>query len=151
MNYPKPITIIIHNLSPPSSLITHHHHRTSLTPSFTTLPAEPILLDAEYKTVMMLTGALLFVLVIGVTVASFVCKSWQKEKKRASELERAKAITQHWIKKVSRGACAFYRGILVASTFIGNVLLFLCCLILLFVFNNISGMWGEVQCESVKV
>uniref|UniRef100_A0AAU0N4C4 Fibroblast growth factor receptor n=1 Tax=Gecarcinus lateralis TaxID=6769 RepID=A0AAU0N4C4_GECLA len=62
--------------------------------------AEPILLDAEYHAIMVLTVVLLSVLVIGSIVASFVWKKWQKEKRRAIELERAKAITQHWIKKV---------------------------------------------------
>ncbi|XP_050732981.1 fibroblast growth factor receptor 4-like isoform X2 [Eriocheir sinensis] len=62
--------------------------------------AEPILLDAEYHAIMVLTGVLFAVLLIGGIVASFVWKGWQKEKRRASELERAKAITQHWIKKV---------------------------------------------------
>ena len=43
------------------------------------------------------------VMITGSIVASFVWKKWQKEKRRAIELERAKAITQHWIKKVSEG------------------------------------------------
>lgn len=62
--------------------------------------AEPILLDAEYHAIMVLTVVLLSVMIIGSIVASFVWKKWQKEKRRAIELERAKAITQHWIKKV---------------------------------------------------
>lgn len=56
--------------------------------------------DPEYHAIMVLTVVLLSVMIIGSIVASFVWKKWQKEKRRAIELERAKAITQHWIKKV---------------------------------------------------
>ncbi|KAG0713777.1 Fibroblast growth factor receptor 3 [Chionoecetes opilio] len=71
---------------------------------------EPILLDAEYHAIMVLTVVLLSVVVIASIVASFVWKKWQKEKRRAIELERAKAITQHWIKKVPAllaASCSF--------------------------------------------
>ncbi|KAK8375108.1 hypothetical protein O3P69_011326 [Scylla paramamosain] len=77
----------------------------SLGTSFSTaylsvIDAEPVMHDPEYHAIMVLTVVLLSVMVIGSIVASFVWKKWQKEKRRAIELERAKAITQHWIKKV---------------------------------------------------
>nr|WOX59759.1 receptor tyrosine kinase FGFR1A1 [Carcinus maenas] len=62
--------------------------------------AEPILHDPEYHAIMVLAVVLLSVMVITSIVGSFAWKKWQKEKRRASELERAKVITQHWIKKV---------------------------------------------------
>lgn len=52
--------------------------------------------------ILVLGVVLLSVMVIAGIMASFAWKKWQKEKRRAIELERAKeAITQHWIKKVS--------------------------------------------------
>uniref|UniRef100_A0A0P4WBI5 receptor protein-tyrosine kinase n=1 Tax=Scylla olivacea TaxID=85551 RepID=A0A0P4WBI5_SCYOL len=80
----------------------------SLGTSFSTaylsvIDAEPVMHDPEYHAIMVLTVVLLSVMVIGSIVASFVWKKWQKEKRRAIELERAKAITQHWIKKVIGG------------------------------------------------
>ncbi|XP_045122097.1 fibroblast growth factor receptor 4-like isoform X3 [Portunus trituberculatus] len=77
----------------------------SLGTSFSTaylsvIDAEPKMHDPEYHAIMVLTVVLLSVMIIGSIVASFVWKKWQKEKRRAIELERAKAITQHWIKKV---------------------------------------------------
>ncbi|MPC08585.1 Fibroblast growth factor receptor 4 [Portunus trituberculatus] len=76
----------------------------SLGTSFSTaylsvIDAEPKMHDPEYHAIMVLTVVLLSVMIIGSIVASFVWKKWQKEKRRAIELERAKAITQHWIKK----------------------------------------------------
>ncbi|KAK3860047.1 hypothetical protein Pcinc_024337 [Petrolisthes cinctipes] len=63
--------------------------------------AEPILADAESHVILVLGVVLLSVMVIAGIMASFAWKKWQKEKRRAIELERAKeAITQHWIKKV---------------------------------------------------
>ena len=75
-------------------------HKLRLTKAFPSSTEEPKMHDPEYHAIMVLTVVLLSVMIIGSIVASFVWKKWQKEKRRAIELERAKAITQHWIKKV---------------------------------------------------
>ncbi|XP_069953380.1 fibroblast growth factor receptor 4 [Cherax quadricarinatus] len=63
--------------------------------------AEPILADAESHAILILGVVLLSVMVIASIMASFVWKKWQKEKRRAIDLERAKEdTTQQWIKMV---------------------------------------------------
>ncbi|KAK8732275.1 hypothetical protein OTU49_007000, partial [Cherax quadricarinatus] len=60
--------------------------------------AEPILADAESHAILILGVVLLSVMVIASIMASFVWKKWQKEKRRAIDLERAKEdTTQQWI------------------------------------------------------
>ncbi|KAK7073865.1 hypothetical protein SK128_023184, partial [Halocaridina rubra] len=63
--------------------------------------AEPLVADAESQIVPVM-GAVLLISMFAVGLgATCVWKKWQKEKRRATELERAKeVITQQWIKKV---------------------------------------------------
>ncbi|XP_042239082.1 fibroblast growth factor receptor 4-like isoform X2 [Homarus americanus] len=57
--------------------------------------------DPESNVILVLAVVLFSVMVLVSILASCVWKKWQKEKRRAIELERAKeAITQQWIKKV---------------------------------------------------
>ncbi|XP_064115439.1 fibroblast growth factor receptor 3-like isoform X3 [Macrobrachium nipponense] len=64
--------------------------------------AEPLVALPKESQLVPVMGAVLLIIMLGVAlVAICVWKKWQKEKRRATELERAKeVITQQWIKKV---------------------------------------------------
>ncbi|XP_068244367.1 fibroblast growth factor receptor 3-like isoform X2 [Palaemon carinicauda] len=75
---------------------------TSTSTAYLNITDEPLVAPSKESQLVPVMGAVLLIIMLGVAlVAICVWKKWQKEKRRATELERAKeVITQHWIKKV---------------------------------------------------
>ncbi|XP_066968317.1 fibroblast growth factor receptor 3-like isoform X4 [Macrobrachium rosenbergii] len=75
---------------------------TSTSTAYLNITDEPLVALPKESQLVPVMGAVLLIIMLGVAlVAICVWKKWQKEKRRATELERAKeVITQQWIKKV---------------------------------------------------